>query len=223
MPTLPVVENPRGKKRRRNRPLTAAQKAAGFGGRAAKNGRKTKRRKTAKRRSSAQKSYRARRNPTLATMRNPKRRRRYRNPALPQIGGINIQDAAFVAGGIIGTKMAPGLIAKVWPEVPREGFGGMAVKAGATVLLGMATQMLTKSTARRNQVVAGGIAALLVDIWDMYAAPKLGLSGLAGYSPMVTTSALRRVAYSGSGVSGYNNEPIRRIYGASNRQQMLAA
>lgn len=222
MPTLPVVENPRRKKRRSAK-YTRKQVLAGFAGKTAQ-ARARGRRGTTTRRTSTRKTVSVRRNPrqnpTMATITNP--RRRYRNPAIPGIGGINFQDAAFVAGGIVGTKVGPGLIAKVWPGVPREGISGMAVKAGVTVILGMATQMLTKSTVRRNQVVAGGIAILLVDLWDMYAAPALGLSGISGYSPAVTTSALRRIAYNNPGIAGYNTQPIRQMSTVS-RQQMLAA
>jgi len=167
-----LVENPRGKKRRH---YTAKQKRAGFGGRRSMSGRKTSKRRgraPAKRRQVTR-----RRNPSLMALTNPRRRStRRRNPSMRGLFGmIDIQGAAFVATGAIGVNMAPGLIAKVWPGVPRVGIMGYAVKVGAAVGLGMATKMLTRSNMRAQQVVTGAVAMLLLEAFQTYAAPALGL------------------------------------------------
>lgn len=196
---IALVENPRRKRRRRSRrSYSAKQKAAGFGG---KRRMRTRRKK--------------RRNPSLATLAaNPRRRRRRRsyspvrrrrysrrrNPGLGNVFGmIDIKSAAFVTTGVIASRVGPGLVAKVWPSVPTSGIAGHAVRLGVIITAGYVTKFVTKSSQRAALVVTGGIAAVLYDLFNQYAAPKLGLygSGMSGY---VTD---REIAPFMGGVSGY--------------------
>ena len=173
MNVVEVVENPR--KRRKRRSYTAKQRAAGFGG---------KRRRSSPRR-------RPRRNPGLSVLANPRRRRRrvsrgyavtrrrrYRNPALGGLfGTVDLQAVLFVTGGALGVKILPGIVRRWFPTLPAYGLGGMAVRAGTVLLLGMGAKMLTGSKQRATQVVTGGLAVLALEAWDLYGAPMLGLSG----------------------------------------------
>lgn len=217
MPNVPIVENPRRRKSRRRRTLTAAQKRAGFGGKAAMT-----------RNRSGRKSKSRRRNPSLMSLSNPKkrtrvvhvvkrnaRRRRYRNPAF---AGLDVQSALWVGGGLAWTDMAPGLISKVWPGVPRTGLMGHLVKAGAAVGGGMAVKMLTKNTARANQFMTGGLAWVLFGLYREFIAPKLGLSGLGSMRGYVPASEIRRITQ-GNGAGGrlVNSVPA---YGRQARARM---
>jgi len=160
-------------------------------------------------------SRRRRRNPGLALMAgNPHRRRRarrassyhsvrrYRRRSNPDfMAGIDIQSAAWVAGGMIGANLIPGLIAKVWPAIPRAGIAGHAVKVGGVIVMGFLARMLTKSPARSNQLVAGGLALVLYDVYNEYLAPKLGLTGMGGF---VTTDEINQIV----GVNGFVNRNL---------------
>lgn len=182
---LEFVENPpRRKRRRRRRTLTAAQRRAGFGGKAAMGGsrprRTTRRRRTA---SSSRRRYR-RRNPSLMAVGNPRRRRRsYRNPSMFGFQGLDIGAATAVGVGLIGVNMVPNLVKRyLWSGLPTTGVMGYLVKGGTVLALGWGTQMVTNAT-RRNQVMAGALAGILVQMFNEYAAPALGLSGTRGYVP----------------------------------------
>lgn len=201
-----IVENPR---RRKRRSYTAKQLRAGFGG-------KRYRRRSVRRH---------RRNPSLASLSlNPRRRRhyraaprrfhrRYRNPSFG-LGNlkslIDLPTAGFVAGGMIGVKLAPSLLRKVWAGAPTTGIGGYALKLGTVFVLGMATRMLTKSPQRAAQVVSGALGITLYELFNEYLAPKIGLSGLAtgGY---VSMDEINQVA----GVSGYAPRLQPFNYGAT--------
>lgn len=150
-----------------------------------------------KRRRSRRRSSR-RKNPALATLaaNNPRRRRRRRNPGYHVthrvtrrsnplggglMAGIDLESAAWVAGGMVGVRVVPGLVAKVWKGMPTTGFGLYLVKFGTVVALGAVTRMFTRSTARQNQIVAGALALVLFDMFNEFLAPKLGLYGLRGF------------------------------------------
>ncbi len=176
MNVVEVVENPR--KRRKRRSYTAKQRAAGFGG---------KRRRSSPRQRPRR---RPRRNPGLSVLANPRRRRRSRgytvrhtvrrrrNPALGGLfGTVDLQAVLFVTGGALGVKILPGIVRRWFPMLPAYGLGGMAVRAGTVLLLGMGAKMLTGSKQRATQVVTGGLAVLALETWDLYGAPMLGLSG----------------------------------------------
>lgn len=167
-----------------------------------------RRRRSSRRRKGG--SRRRRRNPALATLAgaagNPRRRRRsyrsyssgrrYRRRRNPNFGaGLDFMSAAYVAGGFIGAEMMPGLIAKVWPAVPRTGITGHAVKVGGVMVLGFVSGFVLPA-ARRNQIVAGGLASVLYGLYNEYLAPAIGLSGTSGF---VTTDELNQVV----GVNGF--------------------
>ncbi len=187
MPNVTYVENPRRpKKSSQRRTLTAAQRAAGFGGRAAMSRKANPRRRSKSHTKWGRvKSHTRRVNPTLAAWAVNPRRRRRRNPGLlsglPGLPGLNLKAVAFTAGGAIITRMAPALIEKVWPGVPRTGLMGHAVKIGAAFALSMGVKAVMKDTAAANQVLIGGLAVAVMDIYDEYVAPKLGLTGLSGF------------------------------------------
>lgn len=197
MTMIPIVENPRRRKRRRS--LSPAQLAAGFGG---KRYRKHRRH--------------ARRNPALATLAaaNPRRRRRHRrgfgvrhmvyrrNPAF--LGGItnmiDLKGAAFVAGGIVLAKAAPKLIQKVWAGAPQEGVMVYAERVAVTLAAAFAVKTFLKSPSGANQLAVGGLGYVLYDIANEYLLPQIGLAGLtqddwvttqdisemSGYQPQAT-------------------------------------
>lgn len=190
MSVVEVVENPKKRKRRR---MTAKQRKY-FG----------KRRKTTKRRS-------RRRNPGLAVLSNPRRRRRsrsysvtrYRRRRNPGLGGlfgtVDVPAVMFVAGGALGVRILPGMVQKFLPMLPTAGIAGLAVKAGTVLVLGMGTKMITGSKQRATQVVTGGLAILAIELFDMYAAPALGLSG----GEYASESEIRDVL----GMNGYEATP----------------
>jgi hypothetical protein len=119
----------------------------------------------------------------------------------------------WVTGGMIGTRMLPGMIAKVWAGIPRTGYAGYGVDIGSALLLSWGVKFLTKSNARMQQVLAGGLAATMLKIWDNELAPKIGLSGIG--SEYVTNKEVDQilsgsldgyVADPGGGVAGYVNQ-----------------
>jgi hypothetical protein len=217
MPRVPIVENPRRRRSRRSRRLTPAQLAAGFGGKSSMTHRRRSKR-----------SGRRHRNPALAELAlNPRRRRRsaryatprrhrrrsYRNPiGATHIGPFQFDfvSAAWVAGGMVGAKVGPSLIQKVWPGMPSTGITGHAARFGVVLLGGYGVRMITKSPARSGQFVAGGIGMILYDLFNEYLAPKLGLSGLS--DRYVTDSELTDVLGTGGfvqtpGVAGFVTTP----------------
>jgi hypothetical protein len=212
MATIPVVENPR-RKRRSRRGLSAAQKRAGFGGRAAmrrSKGRKSTKRRRTRRRNPGRSMVTYTSNPRRRTTRRrsysaPARRyRRRRNPGL--MSGIDFKSVLFIGGGTIWTEVGPSLVGKFWKGMPRTGFTGLAVKAGVTIAGGVAVKMITKSTARQNQFIIGGLVGILVDLYRMYAVPLLqsqGLEGLNGLGGYISKREVMRIP----GVAGYRRTP----------------
>jgi len=157
---IEVVENPRRRRSRRRR-MTAKQRRY-FG--------------------------RRRSNPALATITaNPRRRRRrsrrrvsygrrrYSNPAFLS-GMPQLNELLWMSGGAIATKMAPSLIAKVWPAVPVSGLMGKLVQAGAAVALGQVVKMFAGQKAGRD-VLAGGLVLTVSELISENVLPMLGLSG----------------------------------------------
>lgn len=158
---IEVVENPRGRRRSRRRRRMTAKQRRYFG--------------------------RRRANPTLATLSaNPRRRRRsrrrvyygrrrYSNPGM-LAGMPAINELLWMSGGAIATKMAPALIAKVWPAVPVSGIMGKLVQAGAAVALGQVVKMIAGGKAGRD-VMAGGLVLTVSELISENVLPMLGLSG----------------------------------------------
>ena len=200
MPQIQLVENPRRKKRRR---YSAKQLAAGFGG----------------------KRYRTRgrkrhRNPALATLAaNPRRRfrayrkshrRRYSNPSGGFFSGItnmvDLKGAAFIGGGILAAKVGPGLVAKVWPGVPTEGFGKTLVQAGSVLLIATGVKAFLKSSQGAHQIAIGGLGYILYDLANQYVLPNIGMAGLADDGNYVTTTEMEELSGyqpSGTPLSAY--------------------
>lgn len=198
---IPVVENPR--RRRRRHGFTAAQLAAGFGGRSAMSGRRRRR------------HSRRRRNPALATYSlaglNPRRRRRhsvrvrrigrrrhYRNPNMMGFGTLfsmhNLTFAGGVAVGITVGKLAPSQIARVWPGVPTTGFGGTAVRLGGVVLASFLVKKFLKMPALANGMIVGELGYEFYQLASEYVFPKIGLAGLGAYdSGLITGNQLRQI------------------------------
>jgi hypothetical protein len=88
----------------------------------------------------------------------------------------------FVAGGALGVKVLPGMVAQWFPALPVYGPMGMLVRAGTVLVLGMGTRFITKSKQRATQVVTGGLAILAIEAWDTYVAPMIGLGQYASGS-----------------------------------------
>lgn len=186
---IPVVENPRRKRRR----YTAKQRAAGFGG-----GRRRSHKRSAKRR----------RNPVLATLSNPRRhsrRRRYygrrRNGGF---GGLlksfDLPAAGWTGAGMIGTRAIPGIASKWLPMIPTVGPMSYVSKAATVALLGWATEKFVGQR-QAQHVTNGGLAMILLDIFDTYLAPKIGM----GVSGFVSSDEVMRVA--SGGMAGFVQAP----------------
>jgi hypothetical protein len=183
---IEVVRNPR-RRRRRTPPR-------GRGGRFVS--RRSTRRRT-------RRTYRRRRrNPAMASLAaNPRRRRRTyrrstrrrvyrrrRNPSLFGFGGLqfDLTSAMYVGVGMIGSETIPGLVRRyVWSGLPSAGMWTYISKLGGTFATAFLVKTFTKSTAKAQLAMAGGLSLILVDLYRMYLAPKIGLSGL-GYDRPLT-------------------------------------
>lgn len=175
---IEVVENKRGKRRRR---MTAKQ-AKYFGKR---------------------KHSRKRRNPVLATLagnprhrgarryhhkvRRHRRHRSHRNPGM--FGGVrgllpfDIRSVLEVGGGIAASKYGPQLVQKyIWAGMPTTGIAGYAVRLGTTIVLAQGVKMITKSSRSAENIMLGGVGSIIYDLFTEYAAPAMGLSGVDGYT-----------------------------------------
>lgn len=172
MAFVEVVENPRRKRRRVKRARRVARRVA------------------------------RRRNP-LAVLSNPRRRRQYRrryprrrNPVLGGLG-IDLTAAAWVASGMLGVELMPGLVRRYWPALPTGGPLGYVVKGAAAILTGVMVGKLTRSPRNRNLAIAGGLSSILVAVFRDYAAGPLGLSGYVSDSRPLSLEDL------GGGVGEY--------------------
>lgn len=192
---IPVVENPRAKKRR----YSAKQRSYGFGG---------GRRRTTPRRA------RRRRNPTLASLAaNPRRRRRStgryymahtvrrrRNPNL--LKGFDLMAGLWVATGAIGSTAIPGLVKRFVPQIPYTGPIAYVVRLGGTAATAFAVKFLTKDRRAPSLVWAGGLSLIFVDLFRQYLAPRLGLSGLGQEGDFVLAEELEN-AVGAENMAGY--------------------
>lgn len=196
MPCIPVVENPR-KRRRRRGSYTSKQLRAGFGGRARMGGRRRRRRNP----------------PVLAALGNPRRRsrptrryyvrhtvRRRRNPNI--VRGFDLMAGVWTATGAIGSTVIPGLVRRFVPQVPYTGPIAYVVRLGGTAATAFAVKLVTKDRRAPTLVWAGGIALILVDVFRQYLAPRLGLSGLGQEGDFVLTEELED-AMPVEGTAGY--------------------
>lgn len=188
MPSIPVVENPRRRRRRAPR---------------------RRRRRTTRRR-----------NPMLASLSgNPRRRRyyrrprrrsyrrRYRNPRFGLMRGWDLQGAFWTAGGMVMTKALPDLVRRWWPAMPTMGITSYAVKAGIVAGAGWLTGMLPvrNKKLRQQQVVTGGLALIMYELYQEYLAPKLGMGSF------ITEAELQEAGVGGfiaapTGMSGYGGK-----------------
>jgi len=186
---IEVVENPRGRRRKRRR-MSAKQRLY-FG--------------------------RRRSNPTLATLTNPRRRRRrsrsrriysrrrYSNPAgLGNLfgGALDFNSLLWMSGGAIATKAAPRLIANFWPAIPTTGITGKLVQAGAAVALSQVVKMFAGAKAGRD-VLNGGLVYTVTEFLNETVLPMI--PGLSGYE-YLTYSELEPAlnnAGGGAGMAGY--------------------
>jgi len=230
MPTIPVVENPT--RRRRRRGYSAKQLRSGFGGRS----RMSRRRSTARPATRRTARRRRSRNPALATLMNPRRRRRTtyrtyrrwyarprrrRNAGLGSIMGfIHLPTALSVAGGIVTARMAPGLLAKIWPSAPQSGAMGIAVRVGGVLVVSVVAKKVFRSNQIATGIAAGGLGYILFDLANQYLLPQLGLSGLGSNYDYLTRRDLNAIGLSDyrlaprslSGVSPY--EPVDEVLAA---------
>jgi len=114
----------------------------------------------------------------------PRRRRRsYRRN--PGIGGGSLksqlmQGASF-AGGIIATEFIADKIAGALPEAWKTNADLVRIGTKAAVGIGV-PMLLGKMLPRniRNAIAIGGAAAVVLDVFKTYVAPKIGLT-MAGY------------------------------------------
>ena len=168
---IPIVENPR---RRRRVGYTAKQLAAGFGGKGRMAGSRRRRR------------YH---NPPLMTLGNPRRRsrrhyagsfrRRYhrrRNPA-GLAGMFDVQTGLYVGAGILSTSVVPRLVARFAPQIPTTGLPGLGVKLASGFAASYVVKMFVGAH-RAQQVMAGALGSVVVELANTYLLPKLGIAGL---------------------------------------------
>lgn len=128
-----------------------------------------------------------RHNPARFTRRRrsaPRRRRRSvrRNPRIlgGNLQGQLMQGVSF-AGGIIATEFIANKIAGALPEAWKT--NADLVRIGTKAAVGIAVPMLFgKMLPRniRNAIAIGGAAAVVLDVFKTYVAPKIGLS-MSGY------------------------------------------
>ena len=164
MRTIPVVENPRKRKKGR-KGYSAAQLAAGFGG---KRGMSRRAR---------------RRNPMMLSSlaANPSRRRkrsyrRYRNPSGFSGSRImsQVMSGVSVAAGIFAANQAPNLVKRFVPQVP----GGVFVDSGIKLLVGIAGGMLLKRFAGARfaeNFTAGAVGVAVYDLANHFVLTPMGL------------------------------------------------
>lgn len=202
MQTIPIIENPRRRRRRSRRNLTPRQLAAGFGGKGRMK-RKTHRRRNPGLMSIAANPSRrrSRRRSTVSGY----RRRHYRNPSFNRIfGGIDLAFAASAAGGIILGKAAPGLIQKAWPTVPVTGFGGMAVRVGSVLAASFVAGKFLRMPKVASGLIAGEIAYELYLLANQYLLPSLGMSLSGGdYLTMSDLDSMALSGYTTTNLRGY--------------------
>lgn len=132
-----------------------------------------------------------------------RRRRSYRrrNPALfgGSLRGQLMQGASF-AGGIIATEFIADKLAGALPEAWKANADifrigtKAAVGIGVPMLLG---RMLPRNV--RNAIAIGGAAAVVLDVFKTYVAPKIGLT-MSGYE-YGTLTDYEQGAISGFGMS----------------------
>ena len=192
-------------------------------------------RRAAKRKSNPRKR-RAARKPNPIALRAPKRRagaRRSRNPisARRATAGMGGMIKAALIGGV-GAIAVDKLYAYVSPNLPQSlntGYGGVAVKAVATILLGNVLSGATKGMSRA--AAAGALTVQMRDLVNSFmptATPTPTAGFRMGYaSPNPVTSArglrfdpMRTGAFTRSGVgaftpSGVNNVSMTRPTGRS--------
>lgn len=180
--------------------------------------RSTRRRKTTHRRHAR---ARRRRNPIMNLLGHRRRRstarrhhrrtrarsRRRHNPGLRLGGGLmaGLNTGAGVALGVIGTNLATGALIHYVPGVPAaltSGLGKTALKLGVgAFLLPMALKALKQHGLARN-VAIGAWAAVVLDIYNDYAAPAINKAvGFAGYEAGQLTG-LEYGALQGSSIYG---------------------
>jgi len=180
---IPVVENPRRKTRKRST-------------------RKTRR--TSKRRSTSSTSKRK----TVVVM-NPRRRRSrrrvHRNPSFRGLG-INLSESGGIALGFGVAKYGPQLLSK-FVSLPTTGITGHLTRLASVVVTSMLTKSVLKKRRMSEMIMAGGIAYVLFGLFDQYAAPSLGLSGVGDYVRMPGTRSNRR------GLLGYIPSGAKAPYG----------
>jgi hypothetical protein len=104
--------------------------------------------------------------------------------AVKALTGSKQNGDRVMAGGMFGSRTGPALISKMMP-VPTSGLAGYAVRTGSTVLLSMAVKALTGSKQNGDRVMAGGLGAIVYDLFNEYLAPMVGLSGYEGGQSIV--------------------------------------
>lgn len=174
--TIPVVENPRRKAKKR-KTYSRKQLAAGFGG---------KRRKSPKRRKkTTTRRVTRRRNPTLAALANP-RRKAYRRRRNPSMGGftkmLNLKLATGVAIGLIVPNLLVDQVkTRFFAALPNTGMTGMAVRIGAAVVIGYTTKKFLKQPEIATGIIAGAVGFELFKLAQTHLLPMIGLSGVNTY------------------------------------------
>jgi len=158
-----MVINPRHRRRSR-----------GAGGRfkagRAKNPRKRRRRLAA-------------RNPVNPRRRRRRSRRHYlaRNPRVSRgmnLAGIDVGAAAITAGGFIGAGVGAKFLVTMLPPDWQSGPNAPLARIGLKAVVGVGVPILARrfiGARMSNLLAAGGAVAVLIDAWQTWLAPAMGL------------------------------------------------
>jgi hypothetical protein len=150
------------------------------------NPRRKRRKKVRTRRKVARRRRRVAVNPVHRRRRHVARRRhnprrryaRRHNPV--SFGGINFVKIGSIAGGFVGTEILAGYLAKMLPEKwTADATKLNIIRIGTKAAVGIGAPMLLKRFLPRgvaNALMVGGGVAVLVDAFNTYLKPSLGLA-----------------------------------------------
>jgi hypothetical protein len=114
------------------------------------------------------------------------RRRVHRNPRGLNLGGVDFGSAAITAGGVVGSDIAAGYIAKMLPSAWQTPITRLGVKAVIGIGAPLALKKFIGSRVA-NLLAAGAAIGVLLDAYHLWVAPAIGLSdyeiGMTGYEP----------------------------------------
>jgi hypothetical protein len=135
----------------------------------------------------------------------------HRNPAL---FGFDLESAAWVGAGMLGSKLVPNLVRKfLFAGLPSAGPMSYLVRAGGTFVTAYAVKMVTGRSKAFPLILAGGLGAILVDVVSDYVLPQVGLAGMGNSTGLISRADIDMSGYadvpgmSNNGMGGYVDVP----------------